>query len=428
MESLEEMLAALEGPSTGENYGNELDSISNIDEFLDQIEEEARMSTKSRQPTSAGFDDFDFQQGGGARVQVQPQRQPAPSVNQLQRQQPPITHQPQRQEAPVRQQQAAQPARQVAPSNAQPMRQAAPSRGGGGGGSSAAAMAELESKGHERHNNQGKWINYSGGKASDFRIKGTTSSRVGLSHTITLRALDDNANPAKVDNPRDFIGVILTHVQSSSNLQCYYRDNGNGEYDLSFCPERPGSIRMEIKLAGNPMFDIEIQVEDIGSSLWAAKPRLPAKPKEMFVIDIETVDGSRPEGVAPFEVQTVGSVENLRLVNNGDGTYRFQCIPQAHGHITIQLTLHGQPIKNSPVTVQVGDKPQMKIRQESSHVETISDTRPPRQIQDEDEYGGGNGYEEQDNNQYGGAGFQNPRDSADVSNEDLNRLLDELGG
>jgi len=236
-----------------------------------------------------------------------------------------------------------------------------------------------------------------------------------------------------------FFGCVLTHVQSGSGLQTWYRDNGNCEYDLAFCPDRPGSVRMEIKLAGNPMFDIEIQVEDLGTSLWVAKPRLPAKPKEMFIVDIETVDGSRPEGVAPFEVQTVGSVENLRLINNGDGTYRFQCVPQSHGHITIQLTLHGQPIKNSPVTVQVGERQPMKIRQESTHEETISDTRPAYNPQNSyeaqedygneyDQYGGGGGGVGGGGGGGGGYGGDYHRDSTDVSNEDLNRLLDELGG
>jgi len=237
-----------------------------------------------------------------------------------------------------------------------------------------------------------------------------------------------------VENPRDFIGCIITHAQSGGELPCWYRDNGNCEYDLAFCPEKAGSVRMEIKLASNPMFDIEIQVEDIGTSVWVAHPRLPVRPKELFIIDIETQDGSRPEGVAPFQVQTVGSVENLRLINNGDGTYRFQCVPQSHGHITIQLTLHGQPIRNSPVTVQVGEKQQVKIKQESSQVETISDTRTPLQKQQEydyDPYDGGNDNNNNNNNESYQENNYRPRTEsahADVSNDDLNRLLDELGG
>jgi len=185
---------------------------------------------------------------------------------------------------------------------------------------------------------------------------------------------------------------------------------------------------MEIKLCGNPMFDINIQIDDQGQSLWVAKPRLPARPKELFIIDIVAVDNTRPEGVAPFEVQTMGEVEQLRLINNGDGTYKFQCIPEKDGHLTVQISLHGQPIKDSPVTVKVGDgRTPTKVKQESGPVRVVSDTRPgqgrPQSVQTfsadpvesfEESYGdfgaGGTG---------GGDG---------VSNDDLAALLDELGG
>jgi len=364
-----------------------MDDIGNIDDFLDKIEAEARMSHNQRQNTNYDLDPYSSHK---------PQQKASPAQKPVQHHQSPAQHHHQ---SPQHQTQ------------------------GHRSGNTAEAIQDLESQGYQRHNNKGKWINYNGGKATDFRIRGTTSTKVGMSHVITLRALDDYGNPAKVDNPKDFVGVILTHVQTGADLPCWFRDNGNCEYDLALCPEKAGSIRMEIKLASNPMFDIEIQVEDVGTSLWVAKPRLPVRPKELFVIDIETTDGSRPEGVAPFQVQTVGSVENLRLINNGDGTYRFQCVPQSHGHVTVQLTLHGQPIKNSPVTIQVGEKQPVKIKQESSHVETISDTRPAHQKQEYD-------YEPYDanNDDYGNQNYKRESANADVSNDDLNRLLDELGG
>jgi hypothetical protein len=50
-------------------------------------------------------------------------------------------------------------------------------------------------------------------QATDFRIKGTTSSKVGLLHVITLRALDDYGALTQITEvkPQDFIAVILTH-------------------------------------------------------------------------------------------------------------------------------------------------------------------------------------------------------------------------
>jgi len=203
-----------------------------------------------------------------------------------------------------------------------------------------------------------------------------------------------------------------------------------------FFADQAGTVRMEIKLCGNPMFDINIQVEDLGDSIWVAKPALPARPKELFIINIVTADGSRPEGVAPFEVQTMGDAEQLRLINNGDGTYKFQCIPQTTGHLTVQVSLHGQPIRDSPVTVKVGDgKNAMKVKQESGPVEVISDTRTKntQQIFDADpvadyedpppsDVGLGDTYDDYGTSTTGGGGQQ------DVSNDDLAALLDELGG
>lgn len=65
----------------------------------------------------------------------------------------------------------------------------------------------------------------------------------------------------------------------------------------------------------------------------------------------------------------MGDVEDLKLMNNGDGTYKFTCLPAGNGYITIQIMLHGQPIKGSPVTVQVGQKQPHYVKQVSRGVE-----------------------------------------------------------
>jgi len=255
--------------------------------------------------------------------------------------------------------------------------------------------------------------------------------------------LDDYGNAAKIESPKDFVGITLTHTGTGNSVQPWIRDNGDCTYNCAFFADQSGTVRMEIKLCGNPMFDINVQVEDVGDSIWVAKPTLPARPKELFVVNIVTADGSRPEGVAPFEVQTMGDAEQLRLINNGDGTYKFQCIPQSPGHLTIQVSLHGQPIRDSPVTVKVGDgKNAMKVKQESGPVEVISDTRtqhtvssPASQVYDADPSmdgfddpppndGLGDTYDDFGAGTMGATGGG----QQDVSNDDLAALLDELGG
>jgi hypothetical protein len=64
-------------------------------------------------------------------------------------------------------------------------------------------------------------------------------------------------------------------------------------------------------------------LDEKGRSLWIARPQLPAEPNKRFLIDIVAEDGSRPEGVAPFEVQSMGDVEELKLINNGIDSFSF---------------------------------------------------------------------------------------------------------
>jgi len=302
------------------------------------------------------------------------------------------------------------------------------------------AASAFEREGYSIHMNKGKFIAYTGGTATDFRIKGTTSTKVGYIHAITLRSFDDYGNPAKINNPRDFIGASLTHRQSGDDIQCWYRDNGDCTYDLGFFAQRPGTVRLEIKLCGNPMFDIDIQVDEKGRSLWVAKPQLPAEPNKKFVIDIVAEDGSRPEGVAPFEVQTMGDVEELKLLNNGDGTYRFTCTPQSQGFITLQIMLHGQPIKGSPVTVQVGQKQGFYVKQQSRGVDEKSISglpsahAPPPVVPQSSQVVSrvAAAPAASVNRPVVQASISldySPRESESaVSNDDLNALLDELGG
>jgi len=311
------------------------------------------------------------------------------------------------------------------------------------------AAAAFEKNGYSIHINKGKFINYQGGTASDFRLKGTTSTKVGYIHAITLRSLDDYGAPANITGPRDFIGCSFSHRQSGDDIQCWFRDNGDSTYDLAFYAAKPGVIQMQIKLCGNPMFDIDIQVEQPGRSLWIARPQLPAEPGKRFLIDIVTEDGSKPEGVAPFEVQSMGDVEELKLFNNGDGSYRFSCMPMANGFITIQLTLHGQPIKGSPVTVQVGQKTGVYVKQQSrgltdeKAIPGITQSLPPQQPVVSRSMGAVpvssarpsvapmiiEAQPMRDSTYSPGDTFQ-PREStvSQVTNDDLNALLDELGG
>jgi len=261
-----------------------------------------------------------------------------------------------------------------------------------------------------------------------------------------------------LDLPFDVIGVILTHRQTGQNVQPWLRDNGDATYDIGFLASRAGVVRMEIKICNHPMFDIDVQV-DGDTSLWVAQPRLPAEVGRPFVIDIVSADGSRPDGVAPFEVKAMGDCSDLKLLNNGDGTYMFTCVPQGSGHLTIQITLHDQPIQDSPVSVQVGSKQTHYVKQvaEAPPVNrgpgsTVHHSPAPvssgydnynyapsyaaepdyggyeNEQGDYNAYGAAEGYDQGDyESQTYGYDYGAQGDMREVTNDDLNRLLDELG-
>jgi hypothetical protein len=218
IDSLEDMLAALETPSSNPGRGGRQNATASrssikslppdddIDAFLNEIDQESK--TRPPATSSASSSNRGPTQSVSRPVvqNQQPARNPAPS----------------------------NASRNPAPSNAaRPVASARPV-------SSAAApvgdgTAELQSQGYDIHNNKGKWFTPAKtNKASDFRINGTTSTRVGFVHAITLRSLDDYGNPAKIDSPKDFIGVNLTHQETGSNVQPYLRDNGDCTYNCAF--------------------------------------------------------------------------------------------------------------------------------------------------------------------------------------------------
>jgi len=144
----------------------------------------------------------------------------------------------------------------------------------------------------------------------------------------------------------------------------------------------------------------------------------------------------------------MGDISDLKLVNNGDGTYYCECVPHSNGHVTIQICLHGEPIKNSPLTIQVGDKQKYSTRQVAQPAPKPQPTQqqqpprqqpsqvhqqPPRQSQQPTQP-----VVAQRNTKTYDRGIDDILDSynpnsnssnnVEVTNDDLNALLDELGG
>lgn len=59
----------------------------------------------------------------------------------------------------------------------------------------------------------------------------------------------------------------------------------------------------------------------------------------LYLLPIDDLDG-----IAPFEVQTMGDVDDIKLFNNGDGTYKFACTPLSNGSILLSLFIDSSQV------------------------------------------------------------------------------------
>jgi hypothetical protein len=120
---------------------------------------------------------------------------------------------------------------------------------------------------------------------------------------------------------------------------------------------------------------------------------------------------------------------------------KSKLIFQGNGHITIQICLHGEPIKNSPLTVQVGEKQKYAARQtavptpkpqpqsqpqQQHYQQPQQQARPSQQpSRQQDNYPSGL---DDILDSYTSNSQHQTNNNVEVTTDDLNALLDELGG
>jgi len=91
--------------------------------------------------------------------------------------------------------------------------------------------------------------------------------------------------------------------------------------------------------------------------------------ERLWLIDIMRVDGARPPGNHPFQVEIQGALENFKLEDLG-GVYQVSTTPTDEGAVRVYIKLFGKDIIGSPVTMEVtqapfthGDDPNSGVRQ-----------------------------------------------------------------
>jgi len=182
---------------------------------------------------------------------------------------------------------------------------------------------------------------------------GVEGARVGQYAPFYVQSKDENGNnvpagndPFHVKVERDFEGEIPSD----------FKDPGTGLYEGGYTPIKPGFYTVHITLggeniAGSPFHPL-IEQGNAGKS-FAEGPGLHAgKTDHVNPFKITSVDADgKPvtAGGDPFEVKISGP-ENVQptIKDNGDGTYDVEYSVGTPGDYTIDVSLHGTPVKDSP--------------------------------------------------------------------------------
>jgi filamin len=139
-------------------------------------------------------------------------------------------------------------------------------------------------------------------------------------------------------------------------LLCQFNDTHDGKYQASYTPTKSGRHTVEVLLngehiKGSPYHPLMENAN--AGKCWAEGDGLThGKTKKPCNFRIHAVDADGnpvKTGEDPFEVSITGPQEvHPKFTDNKDGTYDVEYQVEVPGDYTINVNLHGSPIKDSP--------------------------------------------------------------------------------
>lgn len=182
---------------------------------------------------------------------------------------------------------------------------------------------------------------------------GVQGARINAPAEFTVYSIDQNGQ--SVPTGSDPFEAKVTGPDGSP-LIVQFRDNADGTYSGSYTPVVPGRYNVAISLNGEPIknspYTPLMENANAGKS-WADGDGLThgktKKPAEFVIHSVDADGNPVANGGDPFDVKISGP-ENVTpsFKDNGDGTYSVVYQVETPGDYTIDVTLHGEPIKDSP--------------------------------------------------------------------------------
>jgi len=190
-------------------------------------------------------------------------------------------------------------------------------------------------------------------KTSHASGPGVEGARVNQKAPFTVHSKDRNGNNVPTGN--DPFAVKVSGPDGAPVLS-QFNDTKNGNYEGVYTPTKPGRYTVDITLAGNPIkgspYHPLMELGNAGRS-WAEGPGLTQgqtkKPCNFTIHSVDADGHPVAEGGDPFQVNITGPEKvNPKFTDNHNGTYDVVYSVETPGEYKIDITLHGQPIKDAP--------------------------------------------------------------------------------
>jgi len=182
---------------------------------------------------------------------------------------------------------------------------------------------------------------------------GLESGYTNNENPFTIQAVNYFGDPLPTGG--DDFNVKITGPDSPN---CKVVDNKNGTHSASYVPKKVGEYQVAITLRGEPIKGspygpVKINGPNAANS-YATGPGVEGarvgQPANFKIHSVDANGNNVPVGGDPFEVKVAGpsGPVTATIKDNHDGTYDASYTPKDPGVYNVDVTLNGQPIKNSP--------------------------------------------------------------------------------